>query len=117
MDGSQDITTTDSIFVGKLSRDVTEEELRAAFQDCGAIKRMTIVSNKPSGRPRGFAYMQFEEDAGADAALQLDGTDLKGKQIKVERKVLKRRVRQRTEGPAAETPAAPAEETEETLAE
>ncbi|EWM30531.1 polyadenylate-binding protein 2 [Nannochloropsis gaditana] len=75
-----------SIYVGQVDYEVTPEELQAHFQDCGTINRVTILCDKHTGRPKGFAYVEFLEKASVDGALKLDNSLLKGRPIKVTHK-------------------------------
>ena len=73
------------LYVGNLSWDTTQDSLRAAFEADGrAVKEVNIVSDRETGRPRGFAFVEMQSKADADKAIQaLDGTTLDGRQIKV----------------------------------
>lgn len=73
-----------NIFVGNLSRDVTEEDLRTAFGAYGNVTRVTILKDKFSGEPRGFGFVEMEAKAEAQAAIGgLNGKDLKGRALTV----------------------------------
>ena len=73
------------LYVGNLSFDTTEASLRAAFDADGrAVKDVSIVMDRDTGRPRGFAFVEMGSKQDADAAIQaLDGTQLDGRAIKV----------------------------------
>ncbi|GAB5030027.1 polyadenylate-binding protein 2 [Nannochloropsis oceanica] len=75
-----------SIYVGQVDYEVTPEELQAHFQSCGTINRVTILCDKHTGRPKGFAYVEFLETASVEGALKLDSSLLKGRSIKVTHK-------------------------------
>eukprot|EP01036_Dinobryon_divergens_P056260 gene56260-75119_t len=62
--------------------EATPEELRAHFAPCGTINRVTILCDKFSGHPKGFAYVEFADKASVDNALKLDDTPFKGRQLK-----------------------------------
>jgi cold-inducible RNA-binding protein len=66
------------IYVGNLSYEVTEDELAAEFGTFGKVESVAIPSDKFSGRPRGFAFVEMPTKAEADAAI----TGLNGKTIK-----------------------------------
>mmetsp|Transcript_2101 Transcript_2101/g.6262 ORF Transcript_2101/g.6262 Transcript_2101/m.6262 type:complete len:212 (-) Transcript_2101:234-869(-) len=71
-----------SIYVGNVDYGCTPEELQLHFQQCGTVNRVTILTDK-LGNAKGFAYVEFlEADAVTSAAL-LDGTELRGREIKV----------------------------------
>jgi RNA recognition motif-containing protein len=73
------------LYVGNLSWNVTEGDLRAAFSaDSRQVKNVTVMMDRDSGRPRGFAFVEMGSKADADAAIQaLNGKDLDGRPIKV----------------------------------
>jgi len=73
------------LYVGNLSWDTTQDTLRATFESDGrTVKDVHIVSDRETGRPRGFAFVEMGSKAEADAAIAaLDGADLDGRQIKV----------------------------------
>jgi RNA recognition motif-containing protein len=73
-----------NIYVGNLSYDVSGENLRQAFEAFGQVSSATIVKDKYSGQPRGFAFVEMPDRAEAQAAIQnLNGKDLLGKQMNV----------------------------------
>ena len=73
------------LYVGYLSFKTTEDTLRAAFEADGRhVQEVSIVSDRETGRPRGFAFVRMASKADADAAIQaLDGTNLDGRPIRV----------------------------------
>jgi RNA recognition motif-containing protein len=77
--------TMSRLYVGNLSWETTQDTLRAAFAAGGRnVKEVTIMIDRETGRPRGFAFVEMNSKGDADAAIQaLDGTDLDGRQIKV----------------------------------
>jgi RNA recognition motif-containing protein len=73
-----------NIFVGNLSRDVTEEDLRQAFSAHGTVDRVSILKDKFSGEPRGFGFVEMPAKAEAQAAINaLNQADLKGRALNV----------------------------------
>jgi RNA recognition motif-containing protein len=73
------------LFVGSLSWDTKDEALRAAFSPYGEITEATVVSDRDTGRSRGFGFVTFEDDAAADKAVAaLNGTELDGRTIRVD---------------------------------
>jgi RNA recognition motif-containing protein len=73
-----------NIYVGNLSYDTTEEELRQAFKDHGEIDRVSIITDKYSGESRGFGFVEMASDDEAKAAIAgLNGAELKGQTLKV----------------------------------
>ncbi|GAV53906.1 hypothetical protein ZYGR_0AK04080 [Zygosaccharomyces rouxii] len=75
-----------SIFVGNIASDVTPEIIEEHFAECGEIKRITLLHDKHTGVPKGYAYVQFESSEVQEKALHLNGTELKGNKINVYRK-------------------------------
>eukprot|EP00555_Chaetoceros_dichaeta_P014194 CAMPEP_0198256518 /NCGR_PEP_ID=MMETSP1447-20131203/6432_1 /TAXON_ID=420782 /ORGANISM="Chaetoceros dichaeta, Strain CCMP1751" /LENGTH=209 /DNA_ID=CAMNT_0043943195 /DNA_START=113 /DNA_END=738 /DNA_ORIENTATION=+ len=75
-----------SIYVGQVEYTATPEELCAHFEPCGTVERVTIVCDKFSGRPKGFAYLEFQSEDGVVNAVKLDGSTFKGRTLKVTHK-------------------------------
>lgn len=73
-----------NIYVGNLSRDVREDDLKQAFEAFGAVESVGIIKDKFSGEPRGFGFVEMPVTAEAQAAIGgLNGKDLKGRAITV----------------------------------
>ncbi len=73
-----------NIYVGNLSRDVTEEDLRQAFEAFGKVETVSIIKDKFSGESRGFGFVEMPAKAEAEAAIaDLNGKEIKGRPIKV----------------------------------
>ena len=73
-----------NIYVGNISYQTTEDDLRAAFSAFGGIERVNIVTDRDTGQPRGFAFVEMtEQDSAEKAIAQLNGTDLNGRAITV----------------------------------
>ena len=72
------------IYVGNLPFTSSEDELRETFGRHGAVDSVAVITDRETGRPRGFAFVEMaEESAAADAIRALDGSDLGGRNIKV----------------------------------
>ncbi len=73
------------LYVGNLSFNTTSESLRAAMAADGRqVKEVSIVTDRETGRHRGFAFVEMQSKADAEKAIKaLDGTSLDGRQIKV----------------------------------
>ncbi len=72
------------IFVGGLSRDATEEDVRNAFSAYGNVASVAVLKDKFTGEPRGFGFVEMESKAEAEAAINgLNGTQLKGRTLTV----------------------------------
>jgi RNA recognition motif-containing protein len=73
-----------NIYVGNLSRDVTDEDLRKEFEVFGKVESVNIIKDKYSGQPRGFGFVEMAAKAEAQAAITgLKGKVLKGRTIDV----------------------------------
>nr|AHY82409.1 polyadenylate-binding protein 2 [Schmidtea mediterranea] len=72
-----------SIYVGNVDYGSTAKELEAHFKGCGAINRITILTNKYTGHPKGFAYIEFAMPDSVDTAMLLDDSEFRSRQIKV----------------------------------
>ncbi|KAI0205846.1 RNA-binding domain-containing protein [Astrocystis sublimbata] len=84
-DASDDRNDVDSrsIFVGNVDYSVSPEEIQSHFQSCGSINRVTILLDKFTGQPKGYAYVEFTEPSLVAQALVLNDSVLKGRNIKV----------------------------------
>jgi RNA recognition motif-containing protein len=72
------------IYVGNLSRVVTEADMRQAFEAFGQVMSALILKDKFSGEPRGFGFVEMPVAAEAEAAIAgLNGTELGGQTLKV----------------------------------
>ncbi|TFJ98988.1 protein LDOC1 [Platysternon megacephalum] len=72
-----------SIYVGNVDYGGTAEELESHFNSCGQINRVTILCDKFSGHPKGYAYIEFEDRSSVQAAVELDESMFRGRVIKV----------------------------------
>lgn len=73
-----------NIFVGNLSYQTTQEDLHAAFSAYGAVERVNIITDRDTGQPRGFAFVEMTERRDAETAIsQLNGADLNGRALNV----------------------------------
>lgn len=72
-----------NIYVGNLSFEVTEEDLKEAFENFGNVDTARIIKDNYSGRSKGFGFVEMPNDAEAQAAIDaLNDKDLKGRPIK-----------------------------------
>lgn len=73
-----------NIYVGNISWDLTDEELKATFEAHGQVSSAKIITDKFTGRSRGFGFVEMPEKAEAEAAISgLNGKELKGREIVV----------------------------------
>ena len=72
------------IYVGNLSYDVTEEDLRLALEQFGQVESATIIKDKHSGQSKGFGFVEMASKAEGQSAIDgLNGTELKGRTLNV----------------------------------
>lgn len=72
-----------SIFVGNVDYGASPEEIQGHFQTCGSINRVTILLDKFTGHPKGYAYVEFTEPSLVTQALVLNESLFRGRNIKV----------------------------------
>lgn len=75
-----------SVYVGNVDYSATATELEQHFHGCGSVNRVTILCDKFTGHPKGFAYVEFAEKDSVETAVTLSDTLFKGRQIKVSAK-------------------------------
>jgi cold-inducible RNA-binding protein len=72
------------LFVGNLSYSTGEAELRQAFEPFGSLRSVTIITDRMTGQPRGFGFVEYENESDAQRAIEsLDGRDLGGRSLNV----------------------------------
>ena len=72
-----------TLYVGNIPFSTTDAELQELFSQHGSVESVRIVTDRETGRSRGFAFVELDE-AGADRALSLDGTEFGGRTLKVD---------------------------------
>jgi RNA recognition motif-containing protein len=73
-----------NIYVGNLSYDVTEEDLKQAFETFGKVESVNIIQDKYTNRSKGFGFVEMPDDADAESAINgLNDTEIKGRALKV----------------------------------
>ncbi len=73
-----------NLYVGNLSFDVSEDELRELFEAQGEVVSAKVITDRETGRPRGFGFVEMSQAEGAQKAIEsLDGQDFKGRPLKV----------------------------------
>ncbi|MFW6054668.1 MAG: RNA recognition motif domain-containing protein [Thermodesulfobacteriota bacterium] len=74
---------TKKMYVGNLAFQSTEDDIQNLFTQYGEVKSINLITDRETGRSRGFAFVEMD-DQEANAAMQaLDGTDLDGRNLKV----------------------------------
>lgn len=79
------------IFIGNLPFTSNEKDLTEIFSRFGTIAKVTVPTDRDSNRPRGFAFITFDNQQAAQEALSMNGQELKGRQIKVNMAMSKKR--------------------------
>jgi cold-inducible RNA-binding protein len=73
-----------NIFVGNLDFAATESAIRSLFEAYGTVDRVNLVTDRDTGRPRGFAFVEMTDSAAADRAIAaLNGTDMGGRTLNI----------------------------------
>ena len=73
-----------NIYVGNLSYDATEDSVRSLFEAYGAVDRVSIVTDRDTGQPRGFAFVEMSDDDAATKAMEgLNGTKMGGRNLNI----------------------------------
>ena len=72
------------LYVGNIPFTTTEDELRAAFEQHGSVASVNVITDRETGRPRGFAFVEMDDASAAEEAMRaLDGSDLGGRSLRV----------------------------------
>lgn len=83
-----------NIYVGNLSFQTTQEDLTQIFSQYGAVERVNVVTDRMTGQPRGFAFVEMSNRNEAESAMSgLNGSDLHGRTLSVNE------ARPKTDGP------------------
>jgi cold-inducible RNA-binding protein len=73
-----------NIFVGNLSFTATEDGVRSMFEAYGTVDRVSIVTDRDTGQPKGFGFVEMTNDAEAEKAItDLNGTELNGRALTI----------------------------------
>jgi len=73
-----------NIYVGNLSFDATEDQVRSLFEAYGAVDKVSIITDRDTGQPRGFAFVEMSDDDAANKAIEaLNGTSLSGRNLNI----------------------------------
>jgi RNA recognition motif-containing protein len=71
------------IYVGNLSYGATDGDIESYFQKYGSIKDVKVITDRDTGRSKGFAFVTFEDPSSAQKALEADGQPLNDRKLKV----------------------------------
>jgi len=72
-----------NIYVGNLPYRATEEDIRELFEQYGDVNRVSLISDKDSGRARGFGFVEMEREGGNAAITALDGAEFQGRNLRI----------------------------------
>ena len=73
-----------NIYVGNMSYDTTEDHLRQAFENYGEVSKVSIINDRDSGKPKGFAFVEMPGQDEATASISgLNGKELNGRELNV----------------------------------
>ncbi len=72
-----------NIFVGNLPFSATEDEVADLFGAYGTVDQVRLITDRDTGRPRGFGFVEIDDEAGQKAIEALDGTDMGGRALKI----------------------------------
>ena len=73
-----------NIYVGNLPYSITESDLRETFSGFGEVSKVNLITDTYSGQSKGFGFVEMDNNSQADAAIkELNGTDMKGRNITV----------------------------------
>lgn len=71
------------LYVGNLSFDTTENDLSDLFMQAGGVESVRIITDRDTGRSRGFGFVEMSEENGEKAIAQFNGTELSGRELTV----------------------------------
>lgn len=74
---------TQNLYIGNLPFTATEEEVRAHFSQHGEVKSVRLITDRYTGQPRGFGFVEMEDEGATKAQQSLDGADFGGRALKV----------------------------------
>lgn len=72
-----------NIYVGNLPWSVSEDEVRSAFEQYGQVNSVNLISDRETGRPRGFGFVEMDDAGAMEAIKNMDGKDFGGRNLKV----------------------------------
>ena len=73
-----------NVYVGNMSYSTTQDKLQELFEAYGEVASVNVITDRETGRPRGFAFVEMADNASADAAIKgLNDTSMGGRNLKV----------------------------------
>jgi RNA recognition motif-containing protein len=74
---------TTKLYVGNLPWSTTEEELRQMFTEMGAVESVALITDRETGRSRGFGFVELDDEGAQKAISELNGKDMGGRALRV----------------------------------
>jgi len=71
------------LYVGNMAFSTTEESLAQLFSNFGEVQEVAVISDRETGRPRGFAFVTMDDDGGRQAIEEVNGTEFEGRTLTV----------------------------------
>jgi len=72
------------LYIGNLPYSVTDDQLMELFVQYGEVESAVVISDRATGRSKGFGFVEYSEDAAADAAMaEMDGKEMDGRALRV----------------------------------
>ena len=75
--------SNNKIYVGNLDYQMSDEDLKNEFSSYGEIQDVIVIKDHETGRSKGFGFVTFAEESALEKALELDGQEIKGRQLRV----------------------------------
>ena len=72
-----------TIYVGNLPFTSTEDEIRHLFEIHGAVRSIKLITDRDTGRPRGFGFVEMDADSAESAIVALQGSELQGRALRI----------------------------------
>jgi RNA recognition motif-containing protein len=72
-----------NLYIGNLPFTSTESEVSELFSQYGTVETVRLITDRDTGRPRGFGFVEMDDEGADQAIKELDGTDLGGRNIRV----------------------------------
>lgn len=80
----EEVKVSKKLFIGSLAWATTDDSLKAHFEQCGTVASAKVITDRESGRSRGFGFVEYDDDKAAEQAVaKLNGSDLDGRSINV----------------------------------
>jgi RNA recognition motif-containing protein len=75
-----------NIYVGNLPYDLSEDEIKTMFAEFGEVSTVTLITDRESGRPKGFGFVEMTDESQGQAAIAgLNGKEIKGRTVRVDK--------------------------------